>query len=630
MLRKCCGCLSAKQKVQPGPDVEAPQSHSGRRSEDAGKPGGLLRGISCKYLAGDLLQEMENVGLARSSPVYAIEESVIRKKGEKLICPKDNRLGTSYVDALADGDAGLCNYMLSYSWGYPVGDIADTLSDFFGEESLHEFIWICCLCINQHRVKEAQAAGQTVSFAEFEEAFGRRVEGVGHILAMMSPWQEPRYIRRVWCVFEFSIAIKERKELTVLMPQAEKDSFRLALFETGLQGIYDVLASLRIQDASASVEEDKINILKSIDPDAIDYNDSAKVGALNTKVRQRIQQWLVNTAVQWLEDRTREAPAEVKHSVFNSVGSLLIESVADFSNAEVILRQGLEVHSKQSLDGALGLRLLGRLVVRRQDWEGARSYYMEAKAMLESLGSARTVQYAQLLVDLFTTTGQEEFLFSAKELFDSLEATSHEDYPRVLKHLGSLKLAGGDAVGAMEYYELAADSYQELKMERSPGFADLLTNLGKAEMECASRDKAREAYEASKHIYGVIGVTESPGYADLLVNLGMLHKEEDRVSEALAEFKAAASIYATSSPGGTALPELWAQIGSCHEKRGAFEVASEAYEVARVLFEKAGETEHDTYKEVLARSQAHGRTDAAPGGQGPPSGGKGWFVPERW
>ena len=34
--------------------------------------------------------------------------------------------------------------------------------------------------------------------------------------------------------------------------------------------------------------------------------------------------------------------------------------------------------------------------------------------MLESLGSARTVQYAQLLVDLFTTTGQEEFLFSAK------------------------------------------------------------------------------------------------------------------------------------------------------------------------------------------------------------------------
>ncbi|CAE7460834.1 unnamed protein product [Symbiodinium sp. CCMP2592] len=131
-------------------------------SEDAGKPGGLLRGISCKYLAGDLLQEMENVGLARSSPVYAIEESVIRKKGEKLICPKDNRLGTSYVDALADGDAGLSNFMLSYSWGYPVGDIADTLSDFFGEESLHEFIWICCLCINQHRVKEAQAAGQTV------------------------------------------------------------------------------------------------------------------------------------------------------------------------------------------------------------------------------------------------------------------------------------------------------------------------------------------------------------------------------------------------------------------------------------------------------------------------------------
>ncbi|CAE7343014.1 unnamed protein product, partial [Symbiodinium pilosum] len=67
---------------------------------------------------------------------------------------------------------------------------------------------ICCLCINQHRVKEAHAAGEVISFTEFKEAFGVRVAGVSHILAMMSPWNDPRYIRRVWCVFEFSVAMK--------------------------------------------------------------------------------------------------------------------------------------------------------------------------------------------------------------------------------------------------------------------------------------------------------------------------------------------------------------------------------------------------------------------------------------
>ena len=56
-----------------------------------------------------------------------------------------------------------------------------------------------------------QAAGRVVPFSEFKSAFGKRVEGVSKILAMMSPWQEPTYIQRVWCVFEFSHAMAEKK-----------------------------------------------------------------------------------------------------------------------------------------------------------------------------------------------------------------------------------------------------------------------------------------------------------------------------------------------------------------------------------------------------------------------------------
>ena len=46
---------------------------------------------------------------------------MIRKKGETLMCPRDNRLGTAYVDAVADGSAGKSDYMLPacayWGWG---------------------------------------------------------------------------------------------------------------------------------------------------------------------------------------------------------------------------------------------------------------------------------------------------------------------------------------------------------------------------------------------------------------------------------------------------------------------------------------------------------------------------------
>eukprot|EP00913_Durusdinium_trenchii_P015090 g14152.t1 len=135
--------------------------------------------------------------------------------------------------------------MLSYSWGYGVGTIADTLTDFFGRD-VHRYVWICCLCINQHRVKEAQAAGEVVPFKEFEEAFGKRVAGVSHILAMMSPWQEPLYLKRVWCVFEFSRAMAEKKETT---PR------------------------------------------------------HLTVAALNQRVKEKLQAWFVDTAATWLEKK---------------------------------------------------------------------------------------------------------------------------------------------------------------------------------------------------------------------------------------------------------------------------------------------------------------------------------------
>ena len=72
-----------------------------------------LRGVSVWHLKHVLLEEVRQTGGTEDSKVYEIEPLVIRAKGPDLICPRDGRTGTAYVDAIGDEAAGRANFMLS-------------------------------------------------------------------------------------------------------------------------------------------------------------------------------------------------------------------------------------------------------------------------------------------------------------------------------------------------------------------------------------------------------------------------------------------------------------------------------------------------------------------------------------
>ncbi|CAE7191373.1 unnamed protein product, partial [Symbiodinium microadriaticum] len=142
----------------------------------------------------------------------------------------------AYVDCLQGADeAASASFMLSYTWGYKMGDIMDTLTQYCRDANLdpkRTYTWMCCFCINQHRVKETEAAGETVPFEEFKKAFGDRVKGIGKIVAMMAPWKDPFYIKRVWCDFEMYTATSE-KQATV----QEVDAAAFHLLNAGFNGV---------------------------------------------------------------------------------------------------------------------------------------------------------------------------------------------------------------------------------------------------------------------------------------------------------------------------------------------------------------------------------------------------------
>ena len=127
----------------------------------------FAKGVSVHWLKHGFLQEVQKAGHTENATIYQIEDltkqqeeeyGVIRTKGAHIHCPRDGRIGAAYVDCLEGADqVGPANRMLSYSWAYTVGGIVHTLEDYCISNDLDPkrvYVWICCLCNNQHRVVE--------------------------------------------------------------------------------------------------------------------------------------------------------------------------------------------------------------------------------------------------------------------------------------------------------------------------------------------------------------------------------------------------------------------------------------------------------------------------------------------
>lgn len=253
--------------------------------------------VSVHYLSTTFLEEVRaHDGLDHTATLYQIENlssddfGVIRKKGADVLCPIDGKMGASYVSCLKGRDnVGDANYMLSYTWGYTIGDIVDTLVDFCESSKKSPkrvYVWMCCLCVNQHRVVALGKQGKLVPFEEFSETFYQRVRGIKHILSMMTSWDDPGYLKRVWCIFEMYVATSSAEcTVTILMPPREKYSFAKEI-EDGSGGniFFEVLSKTDVENASAKSPDDKKLIMRAV-------REGPGAHSLNVQINDLLIEW---------------------------------------------------------------------------------------------------------------------------------------------------------------------------------------------------------------------------------------------------------------------------------------------------------------------------------------------------
>jgi len=298
-------------------EIEASSALSSRNQTQKNDKNLNQLGISVHYLQTQFMEEVCEAGLQETSKIYEIENlqneepGVIRTKGLSIVSPIDNKIGAAYVHCLkGDDHVGEANFMLSYTWDYTIGDIIDTLDSYCMSNSLdprRTYIWICCLCVNQHRVFEQKKSGMLVPSDVFFNEFQSRVIGIGHVLAMMAPWKEPKYLTRIWCIFEIYTAhqYKDRCRVTIVMPPNQKKELEHDLLNEKshrFDTLYETLGKTKIEDAKATVEDDRIAILEMVRA-----KDGPGYRGLNNQVNELLRGWVLYSI--------REAVTNRKHTV---------------------------------------------------------------------------------------------------------------------------------------------------------------------------------------------------------------------------------------------------------------------------------------------------------------------------
>lgn len=460
-----------------------------------------LRGVSVHHLRAGVLESVRQLGMnVDEASVHDIEETVIRAKGEYVVCPRDHRRGAAYVDSISGPDnAGMSEFMLSYTWQYKVKDITETLENFCelrGYDVRRTYVWICCLCVNQWRVQEARRQQNIVDFGSFEKTFRGRVEQIGCVLAMLSPWRSPNYIKRVWCDFELFQAVTLKKDIVILTPPSEKDDLRRSVLEgNGVAEVWKVLMGIDIGKAEASVPEDKEHIFRMIEMDC-------GFERLNAEVSRSLRQWIVDTSEREVITNMRDGTmgGEIAVKMCAEVGQLLTD-LHLLDQAAQILEMGSVECEKKGLGNTLCHAKLAKAFGELQTKQ---KRYLEA---LQSYSDARRIR--EFLEQLDTDEGAE-----------------------LLRCTGLARKFSGDKVGAKQSFEEArACRLKSRSMDTVEG-ADLYRSMGALAEEC-DLDEAWDLYMEGMQVLCKRQASQTGSGAYLMMCMGNVMLERLDIDNAL-------------------------------------------------------------------------------------------------
>lgn len=308
-------------------------------------------GVSVAYIQSKFLNLVKDTGLKRDEATIEkldefrsaeYEYGIFRSPGFRIKSPVDSVMGAAFVHTLKKPDCGQASIYISYSSTTTISDIAAALEFWCMKEGHHPektYVWMHCFCSNLGRNRTQALSVYTVS-----SLFHKQLNTFKQCVAILSPWSDPTYLSRIWCLYElYKFGTCKNSEIAIILPPKEMIALCNTIRGDGadIDHFFDILKSQRMEQAQCSFQPDHTNIIQVI-------RNGPGTSGVNKFIRSTMKSW-IKTAI--LDAVTEEEEFVATNLDFASylrrVGDLFLKH-GYYDDSMKMYEKSLSIHEKVS------------------------------------------------------------------------------------------------------------------------------------------------------------------------------------------------------------------------------------------------------------------------------------------
>ena len=244
---------------------------------------------------------------------------------ESIVVPATSARKCPYVNILDSHFVGKATVFVSHAYSYLVADTFEVMLR-YEESHPNSFFWFDPFSLNQH------SDTGVVDTATLEHAFGDNILSIGSTLIVSSPWNDPCFLNRAWCLFELMTSINVKVPVEILVPHAQEQIFVKDL-ANNFEVVYEALARIDSRKAQAREAKDLEAINRAIER-------TATHAGLNIMANKAMRKWLLDTVL-GEEIRLKQSGDDMKLRDFQYPSTIMLYELGDFIEGERMARECL-------------------------------------------------------------------------------------------------------------------------------------------------------------------------------------------------------------------------------------------------------------------------------------------------
>eukprot|EP01046_Picozoa_sp_COSAG06_P016977 COSAG06_NODE_1138_length_10565_cov_16.902446_8_plen_983_part_00 len=189
------------------------------------------------------------------------------------------------VDSTGRRMVGKATVFVSHVWKMRARDFFEVC---LTEMKESDYAWVDLYLHNQYQGAVSSIGAENSEY--WVNKFGELVGGIGRVVAIVTDWEEPVMLTRIWCLFELNAAIDTGAELRFVATAAERLDLSLNLNEK-FKILDAVVSSIEVRDCDAKRPheiQDKVIFLGKL---------RGVEDEVNRKLRKEMQRWLAESAL---------------------------------------------------------------------------------------------------------------------------------------------------------------------------------------------------------------------------------------------------------------------------------------------------------------------------------------------